>query len=228
MERILSILVVYLASFLAVLIVLPCHEFAHAFAAVKNGDETPKYAGRYTLNPFAHFDPLGLVMLILLRFGWAKPVPVNPDNFRNYKKGCIWVSVAGVLANIALAIIFCPVYLLVAKKGILLINAQWAEYINALIYYFFYSLFYMNIGLFVFNLLPIYPLDGFRLYDALTTRHGKFYYFLRQNSFYIMIAILLLGYAGDMLGLPWLDIVGMLVKYVSMPILYLWRLILGL
>ena len=228
MERILSILVVYLASFLAVLIVLPCHEFAHAFAAVKNGDETPKYAGRYTLNPFAHFDPLGLVMLILLRFGWAKPVPVNPDNFRNYKKGCIWVSIAGVLANIALAIIFCPVYLLVAKKGILLINAQWAEYINALIYYFFYSLFYMNIGLFVFNLLPIYPLDGFRLYDALTTRHGKFYYFLRQNSFYIMIAILLLGYAGDMLGLPWLDIVGMLVKYVSMPILYLWRLILGL
>ena len=228
MERILSILVVYLASFLAVLIVLPCHEFAHAFAAVKNGDETPKYAGRYTLNPFAHFDPLGLVMLILLRFGWAKPVPVNPDNFRNYKKGCIWVSVAGVLANIALAIIFCPVYLLVARKGILLINAQWAEYINALIYYFFYSLFYMNIGLFVFNLLPIYPLDGFRLYDALTTRHGKFYYFLRQNSFYIMIAILLLGYAGDMLGLPWLDIVGMLVKYVSMPILYLWRLILGL
>lgn len=228
MERILSILVVYLASFLAVLIVLPCHEFAHAFAAVKNGDETPKYAGRYTLNPFAHFDPLGLVMLILLRFGWAKPVPVNPDNFRNYKKGCIWVSVAGVLANIALAIIFCPVYLLVAEKGILLINAQWAEYINALIYYFFYSLFYMNIGLFVFNLLPIYPLDGFRLYDALTTRYGKFYYFLRQNSFYIMIAILLLGYAGDMLGLPWLDIVGMLVKYVSMPILYLWRLILGL
>ena len=228
MERILSILVVYLASFLAVLIVLPCHEFAHAFAAVKNGDETPKYAGRYTLNPFAHFDPLGLVMLILLRFGWAKPVPVNPDNFRNYKKGCIGVSVAGVLANIALAIIFCPVYLLVAKKGILLIKAQWAEYINALIYYFFYSLFYMNIGLFVFNLLPIYPLDGFRLYDALTTRHGKFYYFLRQNSFYIMIAILLLGYAGDMLGLPWLDIVGMLVKYVSMPILYLWRLILGL
>ena len=228
MERILSILVVYLASFLAVLIVLPCHEFAHAFAAVKNGDETPKYAGRYTLNPFAHFDPLGLAMLILLRFGWAKPVPVNPDNFRNYKKGCMWVSVAGVLANIALAIIFCPVYLLVAKKGILLIKAQWAEYINALIYYFFYSLFYMNIGLFVFNLLPIYPLDGFRLYDALTTRHGKFYYFLRQNSFYIMIAILLLGYAGDMLGLPWLDIVGMLVKYVSMPILYLWRLILGL
>lgn len=228
MERILSILVVYLASFLAVLIVLPCHEFAHAFAAVKNGDETPKYAGRYTLNPFAHFDPLGLAMLILLRFGWAKPIPVNPDNFRNYKKGCIWVSVAGVLANIALAIIFCPVYLLVAEKGILLINAQWAVYINTLIYYFFYSLFYMNIGLFVFNLLPIYPLDGFRLYDALTTRHGKFYYFLRQNSFYILIAILLLGYAGDMLGLPWLDIVGMLVKYVSMPILYLWRLILGL
>ena len=89
MEKIITTIVIYLANFLAILIVLPCHEFAHAFAAVKCGDDTPKYAGRYTLNPFAHFDPIGLVMLILLRFGWAKPVPVNPDNFRNYKQGCV-------------------------------------------------------------------------------------------------------------------------------------------
>ena len=86
MEYFLGKLVLYLANFLAILIVLPCHEFAHAFAAVKNGDETPRLSGRYTLNPFAHFDPLGLVMLIVLRFGWAKPVPVNPDNFRNRKR----------------------------------------------------------------------------------------------------------------------------------------------
>ena len=85
MERYILLFVQYLANFVAIIIVLPCHEFAHAFAAVKCGDDTPKLAGRYTLNPLAHFDPLGLAMLILLRFGWAKPVPVNPNNFRDYK-----------------------------------------------------------------------------------------------------------------------------------------------
>ena len=220
--------VMYLANFLAILIVLPCHEFAHAFAAVKCGDETPRLAGRYTLNPLAHFDPLGLVMLILLRFGWAKPVPVNPDNFRHYKSGCIWVSIAGVLTNIAMAIIFCPVFLLVVYKGVFLINAEWAIYINYLIIYFFSSLFYINIGLFVFNLLPIYPLDGFRLYDALATRKGKFYYYLRRYSFYIMIGILLLGYAADIFNIWWLDILQVLVNYVSTPIIKLWSLILGI
>lgn len=228
MEQIIMKFVMYLANFLAILIVLPCHEFAHAFAAVKCGDETPRLAGRYTLNPLAHFDPLGLVMLILLRFGWAKPVPVNPDNFRHYKSGCIWVSIAGVLTNIAMAIIFCPVFLLVVYKGVFLINAEWAIYINYLIVYFFSSLFYINIGLFVFNLLPIYPLDGFRLYDALATRKGKFYYYLRRYSFYIMIGILLLGYAADIFNIWWLDILQVLVNYVSTPIIKLWSLILGI
>lgn len=228
MEQIIMKFVMYLANFLAILIVLPCHEFAHAFAAVKCGDETPRLAGRYTLNPLAHFDPLGLVMLILLRFGWAKPVPVNPDNFRHYKSGCIWVSIAGVLTNIAMAIIFCPVFLLVVYKGVFLINAEWAIYINYLIIYFFSSLFYINIGLFVFNLLPIYPLDGFRLYDALATRKGKFYYYLRRYSFYIMIGILLLGYAADIFNIWWLDILQVLVNYVSTPIIKLWSLILGI
>lgn len=228
MEYYLSKLVVYLASFLAILIALPCHEFAHAFAAVKNGDETPRLCGRYTLNPIAHFDPLGLAMLVLLGFGWAKPVPVNSDNFKNYKKGCVWVSVAGVLTNLALAIIFCPLYLLVVYKGWFTINADWALYINLLIRYFFMELFYINIGLCVFNLLPLYPLDGFRLYDSLATRRGKFYYYLRRYSSHIMIAILLLGCVGTFTGLFWLDIVGVLMDYVSMPIISLWQFILGI
>ena len=228
MEKVITTLVVYLANFLAILIVLPCHEFAHAFAAVKNGDETPRLAGRYTLNPFAHFDPIGLVMLILLRFGWAKPVPVNPGNFGNYKKGCVWVSIAGVLANIAFAFLICPIYLLVANKGFLMINADWAIYINTLIYGFFYSLFSINVGLFVFNLLPVYPLDGFRLYDALTKKHGKVYYFLRKNGFYILIGIILLGYIADATGIWWLDFLPIITNYVSMPIIKFWGLILGL
>lgn len=228
MEYFLGKLVLYLANFLAILIVLPCHEFAHAFAAVRNGDETPRLSGRYTLNPFAHFDPLGLVMLILLRFGWAKPVPVNPDNFRDRKKGCVWVSIAGVLTNIVMAIVICPLYILVWNRKILYIGQSWSGYIDELIRYFFLSLFSMNIGLFVFNLLPIYPLDGFRLYESLSTKRGKFYYFVTRYSFYILIGILLLGYVSDIFGIWWLDILGVAMQQISRPIIYLWSLILGI
>lgn len=228
MEYFLGKLVLYLANFLAILIVLPCHEFAHAFAAVKNGDETPRLSGRYTLNPFAHFDPLGLVMLIVLRFGWAKPVPVNPDNFRDRKKGCIWVSIAGVLTNIVMAIVVCPLFILVANHKILYIGQNWSRYIDDLIQYFFTSLYLTNIGLFVFNLLPIYPLDGFRLYESLSTKRGKFYYFVTRYSFYILIGVLLLGYASDIFGIWWLDILNVAMRQISRPIIYLWSLILGI
>ena len=222
MENLITTFVSYLASFLAVLIVLPLHEFAHAFAADKCGDSTPRLAGRYTLNPFAHFDPLGLVMLILLRFGWAKPVPVNPDNFKDYKKGCIWVSIAGVLTNIVLAILVCPLYMLSSK---FVIGQEWSTYIDLLILGFFASMFYMNVGLFVFNLLPIYPLDGFRLYDALTKKRGKVYNFLRKNSFYLLIAIMLLSYVGDVTGIYWLDIIGFITGKICRLIIRLWSFI---
>ena len=77
--------ILYLARFLVLLFILPAHEFAHAFAAYKNGDNTAKYSGRYTLNPLKHFDLIGLVCFLIAGFGWAKPVPVNPYNFKDYK-----------------------------------------------------------------------------------------------------------------------------------------------
>ncbi|MBO5066889.1 MAG: site-2 protease family protein, partial [Clostridia bacterium] len=90
-------IIYYISLFLAVMVVLSVHEFAHGFAAVRNGDMTPKIRNRYTLNPFAHFDLIGLVCFVFAHFGWAKPMPVNPNNFRHYKRGCFWVSIAGVL-----------------------------------------------------------------------------------------------------------------------------------
>ena len=85
-----------LAKFLAVTLVLTLHEFAHAFVAYKCGDPTAKWAGRMTLNPAKHFDPLGLVCFVFAGFGWAKPVPINEANFKKYGSGCFWTSAAGV------------------------------------------------------------------------------------------------------------------------------------
>ena len=220
--RTLATIIQYLCNFIAVLIVLPCHEFAHAYAAVKNGDRTPIYAGRYTLNPFAHFDPLGLAMMILVRFGWAKPVPVNPDNFTNYKKGLIQVSAAGVTANLILAILFCPLAIL-AENIVFYDNASFP------LRYFLYclpnSFFYLNVGLFIFNLLPFYPLDGFRLYDALTKRRGNLYYFLRRYGTYILLGIIAIGYIGRNAGFPQLDVLSQAINFIAGLIEKLWRLI---
>ena len=212
----------YICNFLAVLISLPCHEFAHAFAAVRNGDMTPKYSGRYTLNPFAHFDPLGLLMMVLVRFGWAKPVPVNPYNFRNYKKGLIEVSIAGVLTNLALAIIFCPLAIL---AGNITVTSSVAFPFLYFVYALPQSLFYLNVALFVFNLLPFYPLDGFRLIDSLTVKRGKVYQFLYRYGRFVLIGIILLGYMGSRFSIPQLNVLSYLIKWAAWPIEYLWRLI---
>ena len=92
-------LIELLASFLAVVVVLTLHEFAHAFVAYKCGDPTPKYTGRLSLNPLRHFDLVGLICFTLVGFGWAKPVQVNPGNFKNYRLGMGLTACAGVLAN---------------------------------------------------------------------------------------------------------------------------------
>ena len=96
------IIVILFAYVLSVMLAIVFHEFAHAFVAHKNGDDTAKMAGRMTLNPTAHFDPLGFLFLLLLGFGWAKPVPVDDRNFRNIKKGRVLVGFAGVSANLIL------------------------------------------------------------------------------------------------------------------------------
>lgn len=224
MEIFIERCVLYLANFLAILIILPLHEFAHAFAAVKCGDDTPKLAGRYTLNPFAHFDPIGLVMMILIRFGWAKPVPVNPDNFRNRKSGCIRVSIAGVLVNLTFAIVICPLCMYSYK--LFYIQSDWARYLNLLIQYFIASLFWINVSLFVFNMLPIYPLDGFRLLESLTGGRGKFFNFVRRYGFYILLGIFVLGYIADWANIPYLDMIGYLSQKLGNGIILLWQSIL--
>ena len=113
MQNLFSFILSLLASFLAVAIVLTLHEFSHAFVAYKCGDPTPKWNKRLTLNPLAHFDIFGLVLFAFAGFGWAKPVPIDPNNFRNYKRGLALTAVAGVVANYLSVIVFYPLSLLV-------------------------------------------------------------------------------------------------------------------
>ncbi len=154
---------------LALVFALVLHELAHAAAALLFGDDTAKRMGRLTLNPLAHLDPLGTLLLLFMGFGWAKPVPINPLRFRNYRLGLFVVSIAGILVNLVLAVL-----------AVLLLKALFARFPRevfaafqgantlvgslALAVYYFASL---NLVLAVFNLLPIPPLDGSKILQSL-------------------------------------------------------------
>ncbi len=211
----------YIAKFLALLIVLPLHEFAHAFVAVKNGDQTPRFAGRYTLNPLAHFDVTGLICFVLVGFGWAKPVPINPDNFRNYKKGRFTVSIAGVSANYLLAFLAYPLYILSFKIP------QFGYFTSVLQLALFFT-FSMSLCFFVFNLIPVYPLDGFMAIDALVKRRNGVYDFLRYKGIYVLYALFALSFVADLINFPQIDvlsiIIGSVVEVIRKPITLFWGL----
>ena len=213
----------FISRFLALLIVLPFHEFAHSFAAVKCGDPTPKLYGRYTLNPFAHFDKLGLLCFVVAGFGWAKPVPVNPSNFRNYNRGCFFTSIAGVAINYLLAFISLPLYWL-SLMYVPTVGLYTEVLIRTLNY-----LFGLNLVFFVFNLIPVYPLDGFRVLDVFVKERGPIYWFLRTKGIYVLYLLFGLSIIADFTGLYYLDILGIamnyLVGFIQVPIVEFWRLI---
>ncbi len=214
-----------LASFLAVMIVITLHEFAHAYVADKCGDPTAKLSGRLTLNPTKHFDPLGILMFALAGFGWAKPVPVNPYNFKNYTKGCVLTSIAGVVVNYLSAFLFYPLYLLVAIYVLPLVAGK---YLAILLQYFFIYLWSYSLSFCVFNLLPFYPLDGFRVIDAVNKKRGKVFTFLRDKGSFILLGLIFLSFVADRIpALAILDILGYVMSFATnvlgKPITLFWR-----
>lgn len=185
-----------IAVALIIFIAFPVHEFAHAAAAVALGDETPRRMGRYTLNPLVHIDPLGAVLIAFTGFGWAKPVQWNPRNISiDPKLGSIIVSLAGPLSNLALALIASILFRMVGS-----------DLVATLLYNFIY----INVLLFVFNLIPIPPLDGSHvLFALLPGDHYKLQMQLSQYGFLILMLVIFL--APGLIRIPTLVILQLLL-----------------
>ncbi len=169
---------------------LSLHEYAHAYAALKMGDDTAAMAGRLTLNPLRHLDPVGSLVFLIARIGWAKPVPINPSRFtkaKSIKSGIFWVSLAGPLSNLLLSalswFLFCVLFTIMMAFST---TGPIVEVIMRL----FLTLYQANILLAVFNLLPVPPLDGFKVFGVVLP--DKWYGKLLQYERFIGIAFLLI------------------------------------
>lgn len=173
------------------LIALVIHEYAHARVAVAMGDFTPKLTGRLTLNPKAHIDPFGLIMLLIAHFGWAKPVMVNPRNFKDMRKGNILVALAGVAANFAVAFIAMFIMVLMVKLTGRLSTGTHTVLSMVVLY---------NINFAIFNLIPLPPLDGSKLLlEFLPYKYAYKYMAIERYSFIILIAMMMTPILGGIL-----------------------------
>lgn len=174
-----------------VLIALTFHEFAHAWAANKLGDDTPRYQGRLNLNPLSHIDPVGFIFLIVAGFGWGKPVQIDPRNFNgkySLSKAEAIVSAAGPIMNFILAFVFLILYyvLFVVTDAMAGLSMQWQQIIFAIITYTVS----INIGLGVFNLIPLPPLDGSKILTHFLPYKAKEWFYRNEQIFYIVFLIL--------------------------------------
>lgn len=172
-----------------VLFSLSVHEFSHGLAAYAVGDKTAKYSGRLSLNPLAHLDPFGAICLFLFGFGWAKPVPVNPWNFKNKKGGMILTALAGPFSNFLLAFIAMVIYTLLG--GLRFSSASFGFTLASVFYELAYYMIMINLGLGLFNLIPIPPLDGSKVLTAILPERTYFKLMDYERYGFIILIILI-------------------------------------
>lgn len=173
-----------------ILFALTVHELAHGYVAYRLGDPTAKHAGRLTLNPISHLDPIGTLMLFIVHFGWAKPVPVDPRYFTNPKRDMLWVALAGPGSNIALAFLCGLIIRFINANPYLFLDSFLGEAFAAMMVL---SL-QINLALAIFNLLPIPPLDGSKvLYGLLPPQYEHVVYNLERYGPGVLFMLVMLG-----------------------------------
>jgi len=212
-----EILILVVAITAIFMLSLTFHEWAHGFVAYKQGDPTPKASGRLTLNPMSHIDLTGFIMFLVLGVGWAKPVPVNPMNFKKYRSGIAKVSIAGVCANLILCIVGSFVYVLTLNligdsSDLLVLITFWLMWTNAC--------------LLIFNMLPIYPLDGFNFISSFMRGDNKFVQGNIKYAGKIFIWIILIDLFAELFLCISINgwFISTLANWICSPLCRLWQL----
>lgn len=206
-----------------ILFSLTFHEVSHGYIACKLGDPTARNLGRLTLNPIKHLDPIGSLLMLLVGYGWAKPVPVNTRNFRDPKKGMALTALAGPVSNLILAFVSVAIYSLmiallnVEAVAMALMANQTILNLYSAVYSMFSLCAYLNVSLAVFNLIPLPPFDGSRIFYSVLP--AKAYFAVMKYERYILIVFLVLLYTG---------IVSLPIGYITNWIITLFNFIFGL
>lgn len=201
----LSLMIIILSKCFVIFCCMPVHELAHGYVAYKCGDDTAKLKGRLTINPFAHLDLIGTIMILLFGIGYAKPVPVNPARLRHPRRDMALVALAGPVSNLLMGFVSVFIYYIINAAGS--INAG----IVALGYFFLYAA-QVNVMLAVFNILPIPPLDGAKIFSAVLP--DKIYFKIMQYDRYIMIALMILLFTG-LLNTPIAWLTNRMLDFIS-------------
>ncbi len=219
----LSLALALLVRVLAALICLTVHELCHGLAARWLGDPTAEDMGRLSLNPLHHIDLFGLVLLLTAGFGWAKPVPVNPGYFKNPKRGMAITALAGPVSNFVMAVLSAGVLQGMYRTGL------WQSPAGTWAMAFAAALLWLNLGLGIFNLFPIPPLDGSKVFFSFFP--DRIYFWVLRHERYIMLALFLLVFFGVLDGplnaLLQLALSG-ICSLTGLPVEVFWTLIVGL
>ena len=189
-----------LVSLVGIVFAMTIHEFGHAYSAYLLGDDTAKRAGRMTINPSRHVDIVGLFMLIIFHFGWAKPVPVNPNNFKNYKLGSFIVALSGALGNLIGAIVCAVIMKFSPMYAISAISSAALSY---------------NLWFGAFNLLPVPPLDGWGVISSFLPYKFRNFEIKYENIGYVVLIILLITDLYSYITTPIVSVFATIVRFVT-------------